>query len=138
MKNCTTYTAKGARPVLTSLLLIAAVCSGVAQESVPDGEKETMAYANYTINLASNLNFSARAVPIENINSNFSEYKPALTLHGNRLYFSRALHPDNTGGVNDKEDIWYADIDKENNNATMPPKRLEGHLNNSGPNFVSG
>src|SRR6185369_8179528 len=49
----------------------------------------------------------------------------------------RSLHPLNTGGAEDKEDIWYADIDKSKNNAMSEPKRLEGILNNSGPNFVS-
>jgi OOP family OmpA-OmpF porin len=136
MKNCMTCNSTGTKLVLTSLL-IAAAYSGLAQETVTDDEKTTTGYERYTVNLASNLNFSARAVPIETINSSFSEYKPALTLHGNRLYFSRALHPENTGGATDKEDIWYADIDKATNTA-LTPKRLEGHLNNSGPNFVSG
>ncbi len=137
MKSCTTNRRKRVQGAIMSLILIGTINSGLAQGPATDHEKMAKIYENYIINLAPNLNLSARAVPIENINSNFSEYKPALTLHGNRLYFSRALHPENTGGPGDKEDIWYADIDKANDSPSTP-KRLEGHLNNAGPNFVSG
>ncbi len=90
------------------------------------------------IRLAKNLNLSAVATAIETVNSPFAEYKPAIALHGDRLYFSRSMHPMNTGGAEDKEDIWYSEIDKDNENKMSEPKRLEGQLNNSGPNYVSG
>jgi OOP family OmpA-OmpF porin len=137
MKTCTTNGRKSAKWAMVSLLFIAMTRIGFAQDPGPDSAQIGKIYEHYALNLAPNLNMSARAIPIESINSNFSEYKPALTLHGNRLYFSRARHPENTGGREDKEDIWYADIDKAND-SPMTPKRLEGHLNNSGPNFVSG
>jgi OOP family OmpA-OmpF porin len=103
-----------------------------------DSVKRTPTSKTVYIRLAKNLNLSAVAKPIEIVNSPFAEYKPAIALHGDRLYFSRSMHPLNTGGADDKEDIWYADIDKDNGNKMSEPKRLEGQLNNIGPNFVSG
>jgi len=139
MKTYTTLRTKAVNAVLVTLLLAAAaVYSAKAQGSQEDPSKLVKNYENYIIKLAPNLNLSAQAHAIEMVNSGFNEFKPAIALHGNRLYFSRSLHPENTGGSEDKEDIWYADIDKANNNAVAKPKRLEGHLNNTGPNFVSG
>ncbi len=135
MKNQTAICNRFIRPIWILLLWAAAGSIGWAQSA--DSQVVLKLSEQYLINLAANLNLSARPIAIENINSPYSEYKPALALHGNRLYFSRALHPENTGGPEDKEDIWYADIDKATDIA-MNPKRLEGHLNNSGPNFVSG
>lgn len=34
---------------------------------------------------------------------------PVLSPNGKRLYFDRKWHPDNTGGSNDFDDIWFAD-----------------------------
>ena len=151
MKTYTTYRRKGVNVVLVTLLLIATAigtCLAQGEPQIeqsegqptenPAADKAVTNSDTYIIHLASNLNMSARAEAIEAINSSFAEYKPALALHGNRLYFSRALHPENTGGIRDKEDIWYSDIDKSNNKVLSAPKRLEGPLNNSGPNFVSG
>ena len=88
-------------------------------------------------NLAKNLNLSARALPVVEVNSPYNEYKPGIALHGNTLYFSRAMHPLNTGGPEDMEDIWYADMDKLNDGKIADPKRMENMLNNAGPNFIS-
>ncbi len=46
----------------------------------------------------------------DNVNSSASEYNPMLSPDGKVLYFSRANHPENIGGVNDKEDIWYSEL----------------------------
>jgi hypothetical protein len=70
------------------------------------------------------------------INSPFAELKPALTPNGERLYFSRSLHPLNTGGESDMEDIWFADYNKETK-VWSEPARLPGALNNLGPNFIN-
>lgn len=40
------------------------------------------------------------------INSIYHEVNPKISADGKTLYFGRQLSPDNTGGVNDKEDIW--------------------------------
>jgi OOP family OmpA-OmpF porin len=49
----------------------------------------------------------------KNVNSEFSELNPLLSPDGKTLYFSRRNHPDNVGGVNDKEDIWYSELGED-------------------------
>lgn len=70
----------------------------------------------------------------ENVNSEYSELNPLLSPDGKTLYFSRKNHPENVGGVTDKEDIWYSELDtaghwKLAQNLTQ--------LNNPGPNFIN-
>lgn len=80
---------------------------------------------------------TAQAVSMsESINSHFIELKPVMTPCGSRLYFSRL--PYQAGILKSKydEDIWYTDYD-EVKNTWAEPKRLEGELNNAGPNFVN-
>lgn len=47
---------------------------------------------------------------------------PVLTLDARTLYFDRKLHPDNTGGAYDEDEIWYSL--RMENNVWSPPKRL--------------
>ncbi len=44
------------------------------------------------------------------VNSDYSELNPLLSPDGKTLYFSRRNHPENIGGVNDKEDIRYSEM----------------------------
>lgn len=71
----------------------------------------------------------------ENVNSKYKEYKPLLSPDGKTLYFSRKNHPENTGGIQDNEDIWYSELDSAGN--WQLAKNMGGGLNNAGPNFVS-
>jgi len=83
------------------------------------------------------VNLTAVAMPLQSsINSAYHEIKPALAPCGNRLYFSRVMHPLNTGGIVDQEDIWYSRYDTITK-VWSEPIRMPGHLNNSGPNFVN-
>jgi outer membrane protein OmpA-like peptidoglycan-associated protein len=41
-----------------------------------------------------------------NVNSIYDEVSPKISADGKILYFGRKESPENTGGVNDKEDIW--------------------------------
>ena len=93
--------------------------------------------AEKNIRLVSGLNMEARAVPLHaSVNSPYAELKPTLAPGGNRLYFSRSYHPGNTFGENDAEDIWYSNFDKIS--ATWSePIRMQGILNNDGPNFIN-
>ena len=82
------------------------------------------------------VNLTAEATALNSgINGPFTELKPALTPNGNRLYFSRHLHPDNTHGE-DLEDIWFSDYDPKTK-TWSDPALLTGHLNNAGPNFIN-
>ena len=83
------------------------------------------------------INMFAQAIPLNHdINSAYEELKPRLTPGGNRMYFTRMAHPDNSGGKSDLEDIWYTDFDQETGMWSQPA-RMTGVLNNAGPNYVN-
>ncbi|MEQ8476959.1 MAG: OmpA family protein [Fulvivirga sp.] len=71
----------------------------------------------------------------ENVNSKYKEYKPLLSPDGQTLYFSRRNHPENVGGTEDNEDIWYSEKDADGN--WQLAKNMGSELNNAGPNYVS-
>ncbi|MBL7863982.1 MAG: PD40 domain-containing protein [Cyclobacteriaceae bacterium] len=94
------------------------------------------ANANKKINHHVRANKDAKATPLHtSINGPYAELKPAVAPGGNRIYFSRADHPDNSFGTIDFEDIWYADHDTATG-TWLDPVRMSGHLNNAGPNFI--
>ena len=72
----------------------------------------------------------------ENVNSEYKEYKPLLSPDGQVLYFSRKNHPENIGGIDDDEDIWYSEKHPETGE-WMKAKNMGPELNNEGPNYVS-
>lgn len=93
--------------------------------------------AGKKITYADGVNLETRAVPLNaGINSPYDDVKPALTPCGKRLYFSRHMHPNNTAGTSDLEDIWYSDYD-DVSGQWSEPARLAGELNNAGPNYVN-
>ncbi|HYG03126.1 MAG TPA: OmpA family protein [Chryseosolibacter sp.] len=71
----------------------------------------------------------------ENVNSDYAELNPVLSPDGKTLYFSRRNHPENIGGVNDREDIWYSELDSAGK--WQLAKNMGGQFNNEGPNFVN-
>lgn len=70
-----------------------------------------------------------------NVNSDFDELKPLVSPDGEMLFFSRQNHPDNVGGIEDKEDIWFSTKDADGN--WTEAKNIGAPLNNEGPNFIS-
>lgn len=71
----------------------------------------------------------------KNVNSDYSEYNPLLSPDGKVLYFSRKNHPQNMGGIEDQEDIWYSELD-ENGKWTLA-KNMGAEFNNDYPNFAN-
>ncbi len=71
----------------------------------------------------------------ENVNSEYKEFKPLLSPDGNTLYFSRKNHPENIGGIEDSEDIWFSEKDEKGE--WKKAQNIGEGLNNAGPNFVS-
>ncbi|RAW03223.1 OmpA family protein [Pseudochryseolinea flava] len=71
----------------------------------------------------------------KNVNSDYSELSPVLSPDGKTLYFSRQNHPENVGGVDDKEDIWYSELDSTGR--WQLAKNMGPQFNNAGPNFVN-
>jgi len=70
----------------------------------------------------------------KNVNSDFDELNPLLSPDGKTLYFTRKNHPQNTGGVMDKEDIWYSELD-ESGNWKLAQNMTQ--FNNAGPNSIN-
>ncbi len=71
----------------------------------------------------------------KNVNSEYDELNPLLSPDGKTLYFSRRNHPENIGGVKDKEDIWYSELDASGK--WQLAQNLGPKFNNAGPNFIN-
>jgi len=72
----------------------------------------------------------------ENINSPYEETRPLVAPDGKTLYFSRANHPQNIGGINDENDIWSSTLN-ENTGSWQKAENIGSQLNNAGANFIS-
>jgi outer membrane protein OmpA-like peptidoglycan-associated protein len=70
----------------------------------------------------------------ENINSIYDEDAPMISPDGKTIYFVRKFHPENIGGYNDEDDIWYSVVDQ--NKKWRPAKNLGEPLNNKFNNFI--
>lgn len=70
------------------------------------------------------------------VNSETSEFRPLISPDGKTLFFSRSNHPDNVGGVNDDEDIWFSELD-ETTGEWQEAQNIGSVLNNKGPNYIS-
>lgn len=124
--------------LVTFLLVGIGVCSAAAQTPAfdPNFPGQPVKNAGKIISVAANINLSAKAVAMKSsINSPYAELKPAFAPHGDKLYFSRVSHPNNTGGEYDQEDIWYALYDSTSS-TWSEPIRMPGILNNDGSNFI--
>ncbi|MCG8307781.1 MAG: OmpA family protein [Cytophagales bacterium] len=71
-----------------------------------------------------------------NVNSPYQETRPLIAPDGKTIYYSRAHHPENIGGADDENDIWYSELD--NSNGTWKKAvNIGPPLNNKGPNYIS-
>lgn len=71
----------------------------------------------------------------KNVNSDYGELNPLLSPDGKTMFFSRQNHPENVGGVKDKEDIWYSELGSDGKWSLA--KNMGPQFNNAGPNFVN-
>jgi hypothetical protein len=138
MTRNNTITAGTAKLALLILIITVFGLLSVSAQSIADNHPINQAKnALKEISIAENINTNAKATPLNaSINSPYDDIKPSLTPCGKRLYFSRFAHPDNTGGENDMEDIWFADYDDATGNWS-DAARLVSELNNEGPNYVN-
>jgi OmpA-OmpF porin, OOP family len=72
----------------------------------------------------------------DNVNSAYHETRPLIAPDGKTLYYSRAYHPENLGGIDDENDIWYSEFNNETQ-VWEKSKNLGAPLNNKGPNYIS-
>jgi OmpA-OmpF porin, OOP family len=90
-----------------------------------------------SVNVAQNIRKDLKPEKLSsNINSPYKEFGPLLSPDGKTLFFSRRNHPDNTGGLKDKEDIWYSEIDSATGEWGLA-KNLGLPINTIGPNFIN-
>lgn len=68
------------------------------------------------------------------INSEYAELGPVISPDGNQLYIFRKNHPENTGGQNHTDDIWFSE--KSENGTWSNVKNMGSPLNNTESNFV--
>lgn len=103
-------------------------CIGISNSKTPVEAK---------INLMPNMNSKLEVQRLNDlVNSDKREIKPLLTKDEQTLYFSRRGHEGNVGGVDDLEDIWYSDFDKDSNDWGIA-RNIGEPLNNLDPNFIS-
>lgn len=118
--------------VISGLSWINSYGQGLSMSGSVMGAVNASAKIRYT----SHINHEAKSTPLNaSINSPYVELKPAFAPQGDKLYFSRSFHPDNTGGIADKEDIWYTQYDSVTD-LWSQPIRMTGYLNNAGPNYI--
>ena len=72
----------------------------------------------------------------DQINTYSKEHNPILSTDGKILYFSRQHDPNNVGGINDAEDIWYSEWN-ELKEEWGEAKNLGPPWNTEGPNFIA-
>ena len=103
-------------------------CIGVSNSQEPLEAK---------INLMPNINTKLKVYRLNDlVNSTSREIKPLMTKDKQTLYFSRRGHPENVGGEEDLEDIWYSDFDEKTLDWGKA-KNIGDVLNNLDPNFIS-
>ena len=68
------------------------------------------------------------------VNSYAKTLLPVLTPDGSRIYFDRKEHPENIGGINDPDDIWYCD--RLPNGYWTEPKNIGPPLNSMSSNAL--
>ncbi|MFY0688126.1 MAG: OmpA family protein [Cyclobacteriaceae bacterium] len=92
---------------------------------------------NVLIQLTSGVSQNVEAEALSaNVNSSYVEHSPIISPDGKRLYFSRKYHPENSGGIDDPEDIWMSELD-EATGEWLPARNIGEPLNTPGPNFIS-
>ncbi|UII29253.1 OmpA family protein [Fulvivirga maritima] len=70
----------------------------------------------------------------DSINSPYKDLKPLLTPDGKTMFFSRVGDPQNVGGTDDLEDIWFSE--KNSDGEWKKAQNIGTSLNNKGPNFI--
>ncbi len=99
------------------------------------GVSENKDSVTWSINLIPMVEFPSAAENLgEAINSIYDEVAPMISPDGKTVYFCRKLHPENAGGFNDEDDIWYSK--KDDNGKWIAAKNIGAPLNNKFNNFV--
>ncbi len=69
-----------------------------------------------------------------NVNTKYSDLSPIISPDGKTLYFDRKNYPQNTGGVDDEDEIWFSTLNTDG--TWSVGKNIGSPLNNKGHNFI--
>jgi OOP family OmpA-OmpF porin len=127
----TSYNVKAVKMVIDGKSVdgfVAIDCIGISNSREP---------IDAIINLMPNINTKLIVYRLNDlVNSTNREIKPLMTRDKGTLYYSRRGHPENVGGEDDLEDIWYSDFDPKTLDWGLA-KNIGDVLNNTDPNFIS-
>ena len=70
----------------------------------------------------------------KNINTEYEEIAPIISPDGKYLYFDRRFYPQNIGGENDKDDIWFSEM--QDDSTWSKAVNIGAPLNNEYPNYI--
>lgn len=77
-----------------------------------------------------------QAALFDPVNSSYDELSPVVSPDGRLLFFTRANHPSNVGGVRDPGDIWFSVLTDAN--TWSAPVHADAKLNDRSFNAVAG
>jgi len=69
-----------------------------------------------------------------NVNTKYAELVPFITADGKTLYFDTKYNPENTGGVKDSDEVYYAEL--QSDGSWGKAKNIGKPINNKSPNAV--
>lgn len=69
-----------------------------------------------------------------NVNTEYAEVNPVVSLDGKTLFFNRINHPENHYGKHNSQDIWYSE--KQGDGSWGPAKRLDVPFNKARHNAI--
>jgi outer membrane protein OmpA-like peptidoglycan-associated protein len=105
------------------------------QQMTVEVDRFTVRQDQRPINIVPNMPSRIEKVNLgPNINSTYADYMPVIAPDGRTLYFSVRYNPDNAGGKEDADEIWYASALTDS--TWSPRRRAAAPLNNAGPNWV--
>ena len=70
----------------------------------------------------------------KNINTAYDEIAPIISPDGKYLYFDRRFYSQNIGGENDKDDIWFSEM--QDDSTWSEAVNIGAPLNNEYPNYI--
>ncbi|ALD22057.1 OmpA family protein [Hymenobacter sp. DG25A] len=74
-----------------------------------------------------------------NVNSKYVDTHPVISPDGRTLFFARQEHPQNIGGSNDVQDVWYSTLARSTSDKKVwnQAKNIGAPINTPGPNGLA-
>ncbi|MBC6608377.1 OmpA family protein [Hymenobacter sp. BT188] len=71
------------------------------------------------------------------VNSKYVDTHPVISPDGKTLFFARQESPQNVGGKDDVQDVWYSTLRDAASKSWNPAKNIGGPINTPGPNGLA-